>query len=102
MKTKFTIKEVQEDAVWENVIDKDAKWAYSDEKSFKKNLRKAVESYSFSKKTALQLQEYLRKEFHEDIIYKKYDDSITEVAPEEQLELEDWLEQINKNLEVYD
>jgi glycosyltransferase involved in cell wall biosynthesis len=102
MKTKFILKEVQEDAVWENVINKDSKWAYSDEKSFKKNLRKATESYSFNKKNALQLQEYLRKEFHEDIIYKKYDDSICEAAPEEQFELETWLEEITKNLEVYD
>ena len=102
LKTKYNLQPVNEDSVWENVIDADSKWAFSDEKSFKKNIRSAKKSYKMHKKNALQLQDYLRKELTHENIAKKFEEAINSVAPDDMIEIDNWLEEINKNLEVYD
>lgn len=102
LKTRFKLAPVNSDAVWEDVIDADSLWCYSDEKSFKKNLKNMRESYQYNKKQALQLQDYLRKEFHEDVIHQKYHDSIEDVAPDDRVDIENWLQEIGNNMEEYE
>ena len=102
LKTKYNLQTVNEDSVWENVVDADAQWAFSDEKSFKKNLKSMYNSYKMHKSNALQLQEYLRKEHTHDNIANKFQESIASVAPDEMIEIESWLEEINNNLDIYD
>ncbi len=102
LKTKYKLQEVSEESVWENVIDADSKWAYSDEKSFKKNLSQAKTSYKMHKENALKLQEYLRGEFTEENIYTKYQDAVSSVAPDDMIEIDNWLQEINNNIETYD
>ncbi len=102
LKTKYKLQEVSEESVWENVIDADSKWAYSDEKSFKKNLSQAKTSYKMHKENATKLQEYLRGEFTEENIYTKYQDAVSSVAPDDMIEIDNWLQEINNNIETYD
>ena len=102
LKTKYKLQPVNEDSVWENVIDADSQWAFTDEKSFKKNLRSMKDIFKVHKKKALRLQEYLRTEFTHEKIANRFQESINSVAPDDMIEIENWLDEINKNLEVYD
>lgn len=102
LKTKYKLQNVNEDSVWENVIDADSQWAFSDEKSFKKNMRSMKDGYKAHKSIALKLQKYLREEFTHDKIAQKFQESISSVSPDEMIEIEDWLEEINNNLVSYD
>ncbi len=102
LKTKYKLQPVNEDSIWENVIDADSKWAFSDEKSFKKNIRAAKKSYKLHKNNALELQEYLRNKLTHDNIAEKFEKAVNSVAPDDMIEIDNWLNEINKNLEVYD
>ena len=101
-KVKFDLQKIQENAVWENVLEKDSRWAFSDEKSYKKCLRNVVEAYASKKKMANELKEYVREEMTEDIIYKKYVDIINSIYPPEVFEVSDWLKELESNMETHE
>ena len=64
-KVKAEIKNVQPEAVWENVIMPDAQWAFPMEKSFKKEIRNVYEVYPHKLKMAKTLQTWVLDEFEE-------------------------------------
>ena len=65
-KIKSEIKNVQPEAVWDEVILPDAQWAFPLEKSFKKEIRNVYETYPHKLKMAKQLQEWVIEEFKEE------------------------------------
>ena len=65
-------------------------------------MRSLVESYSFHKKNATKLQEYLRENFTHETIAEKFDAVINSVAPDDMIEIGNWLEEINKNLQIHE
>ena len=101
-KVKYELEKVQQNAVWENVIVEDSKWAFSDQKSFKKALRNVYDAYSSKRAMASELKEYLHDEMSEEKIHEKYIDVINKVYPPEVFEVTDWLSQIEGNLETHD
>ena len=57
-------------------------------------LNRPEKYHSFVREMALQLQEYLKKEFSEEIIYKKYVDSVLEMDTTDN-EIEDLFSQLD-------
>ena len=88
----YTLSPVPENAVWEGVVQKDSMWCYPQEGSFKMKLRGVRKNYSKWKKKALSLQEWVLKNFEEEMLYKKFTDLIYE---KEEFDVENWLEDLS-------
>ena len=101
-KVRYSLEKVQQNAVWENVIEPESKWAFSDEKSYKKSLRNVYEAYRSKKAMAEELKEYIEEEMSEEKIYQKYVDVINAIQPPEVFEVSEWLKEIENNLETHD
>tara|TARA_R100000315_G_C5170074_1_gene98132 strand:+ start:192 stop:656 length:465 start_codon:yes stop_codon:yes gene_type:complete len=101
-KVKYSLEKVQSNAVWENVIEADSKWAFSDEKSYKKSLRNVYSAYRSKEAMADELKEYVEEEMSEEKIYQKYVDVINKVYPPEVFEVSEWLQEIENNLETHE
>ena len=69
---------VQDEAVWEGVIQKDSQWAYPKEWDYKKTLRTIHKNIGGCKAKANKLKKYLQKELSAENQYKKFCDSIIE------------------------
>ena len=101
-KVKYSLEKVQQNAVWENVIEADSKWAFPDEKSYKKSLRNVYEAYGSKKAMAEELKEYIEEEMSEEKIHQKYVDLINKIYPPEVFEVSEWLQEIENNLETHE
>ena len=59
----FTLQNVQQEAVWDGVIQAESQWAFADESSFKRRLREVRKEYDSAKKVANKLKRHVRKSF---------------------------------------
>jgi len=101
-KVKYSLEKVQEHVHWENIIIPNSRWAFSDQKSFKKGLRNIYETHGHKKKLALELKEYIEQEFAEEKIHNKYVEAVNSVYPPEVFEVSEWLKEIENNIEVHE
>jgi len=72
-KVKYNLQPVQKEAVWKDVVDEDSKWAFAEEKSFKKEIRNSYEArrYGIKEKQAKRLKDWICEEFAADIQNEK-------------------------------
>jgi glycosyltransferase involved in cell wall biosynthesis len=81
-KIGYDLAPIQQEAVWENVLDKDSQWCYPKEHKTKSAMRKLYTNYSAKKNTANVLKESLFETHSEEIIQKKVVDAILDVCPD--------------------
>jgi hypothetical protein len=79
IKVDFTLAPVQEQAVWDGVIQKDSMWAYADQGSYKMTLRKTHKTWHKAKETAEKLKVALNERFSDEVLYERFCDCITNV-----------------------
>lgn len=82
-KISYTLKEVQEEAVWPGVIEKESKWAHPEEGSIKMNLEEVYKDHGRFKKRASLLKKWVKEEFAPEKQYKEYVDHILSAFPKE-------------------
>ena len=97
-KISYTLKEVQEEAVWPGVIEKESQWAHPEEGSIKMNLEEVYKDYGRFKKRASLLKQWVKKEFAPEKQYKEYVDQICSSFPEET----PWEEEIESIITEYE
>ena len=68
----YTLQPVQEQAVWDGVIQKDSMWAFPEEGSIKMAMDEMYKDHGRFKKRAKELQKWVCDEFNEEKIYDKY------------------------------
>lgn len=73
---EYDLKDVQKEAVWENVIQADSQWAFPREGSFKRRLREVRSEYSRFKRNATKLKKYLVENFTEEKINSQFVESV--------------------------
>lgn len=73
---EYDLKTIQKEAIWDPILIENSLWAYPRQGSFKMRLREIYKNYSRFKSMANQLKKWVRKEFHEDKVYKKYVETI--------------------------
>lgn len=78
-KVNYDLKPVQNEVLWENVIEPNMQWAYPKESNCKVAMREAVKNYGLLQGEARRLKGWLEKEFEES---KKYDDFVKQVFDE--------------------
>jgi glycosyltransferase involved in cell wall biosynthesis len=72
----FTLRPVQEQAVWKGVIEPDSMWAYADQGSYKMTLRKTLKNLDKAQKTAKELQTLVLDKFSDENLHKLFVDSV--------------------------
>ena len=78
---EYTLQPIQQYAVWNGVLEKDAMWAYADQGSYKMALRKAYKGYDKMKERAEELKTLVNDKFSDEKLHKLFCDSI--YKPEE-------------------
>lgn len=84
----YDIAQIQKEAVWDGVLEKDSMWCYPKQGSFKMRLREVYKEYSRIKAQAKTLQKYVLKSFTEEkqnrlFAEAVYGQPIVEVSVEE-------------------
>ena len=72
----FRIDTVQKEAHWETIIDKDSKWCFPDQGSYKMTLRKVLSNYDQYKDRARSLNKWIRENFTAEAMYKNFADHV--------------------------
>ena len=75
-KVDHTLKNVDQNAVWDGVIQQDSRWAHAEQGSFKMQLRRIRKNWKRFKKTATQLQNIVNEKYTEEIMYKQFCDKV--------------------------
>ena len=82
-KVAFAMKPVQDNAVWDGVVQKNSMWAYADEKSFKDALNWMVNNHEEALVTSNCLQNLIQAKFNTDKLYKGFCEAIWSPSDEE-------------------
>ena len=72
----YSLRPIQDHAVWEGVLEKQALWAYADQGSYKMALRRVRKNWKARKKTAVKLQAFIEDKFNEEKLFKNFVDQI--------------------------
>lgn len=91
-KVDFTLQQVQPEAVWNGVIEKDTMWAFPIAISAKSQMREVYKNHDRFRGQAKRLMKYIESNFTQHNIYKKFVDIILD---QEQLQIEEWLNSFN-------
>jgi glycosyltransferase involved in cell wall biosynthesis len=94
-KVNHQLGQVQPEALWQGVIEEGANWAYPLEKSYKIALRDVYDKYKSHKKTANDLNKYLRAKFTNANQYRQFADAIYK---EEEFDVENWLDSLGEEV----
>ena len=94
-KVNHKMGKVPPQAVWETVIEEHALWAYPVENSYKTALQDVYDNHKVYKKTATDLNKYLRAKFTNANQYKQFADA---VYKEEEFDVENWLDSLGEEV----
>ena len=72
LKVKHELGPVQQQAVWEGVIQADSQWAYADQGSFKMTLRQMFKKHAEFVEQAEELQDYVDTRFRDEILFETF------------------------------
>ena len=90
----FTLQPVQQEAVWDGVIQQDSMWAFADQGSYKMTLRKTLKNWSKIKDRAIMLSTIIDNKFNE----KKLFAGFVEAVYGEEIDIDSWLEELENDL----
>lgn len=79
-KVDFTIGPVQQEAVWDGVVQADSMWAFADQGAYKMTLRKTFKNHKKAKTTANKLKKIIADKFSDEILYAAFCDQITNLT----------------------
>ena len=68
----YELKAVQQEAVWDGVIQADSQWCFPIEWNYKKSLREIKKNYGAAKSKATKLRKYVNEKFTEDKQFDKF------------------------------
>ena len=86
----FDINDIQEEAVWDGVLQADSKWAYARENSAKKQMRTCYEDVtSGDNSRAEEHATFLNDKFSEERVYSQFVESVVSVLGESEEQSDD-------------
>lgn len=86
---EFTLQPVQQQAVWNGVIEADSMWAYADQGSYKMTLRKVFKNWDKCKTTADELKTIINEKFSDEKLFEGFCEVIHNEQEQRIIELED-------------
>ena len=96
-KVKYTLQPIQEETVWDGVLQKDSMWCYAEQNSYKARLREVYKDYRRFKSQASKLNKWVRENFTAEKQLGKFCDLFLEYADDadNNFEVEGWLDSLN-------
>jgi glycosyltransferase involved in cell wall biosynthesis len=95
MKIDYDLRHIQESAVWDKILVKDSMWCFPKEGSFKMKLRSMMDNYNAMKKKAVQLANWLEKNWdNEEEVWDKIINNIVDKT--EYIDWTTWSDTINE------
>jgi len=88
----YDISKVQEEAVWDGVIQADSMWAFAKEASFKRALREVLDKEKHYRNQARSLQKHVIETFTEEAYAEAL---VTCILGEEDADVQEWLDQLD-------
>ena len=85
---EYTMQPVQPQAVWDGVIEKDSKWAFADQGSYKMTLRRTLKDIDSCRETAKELREIVNERFSDEKLYELFCNNFYNEKEQKQLEEE--------------
>ena len=82
----FDINHIQEEAIWDGILQKDSMWAYPRETSAKEQMRKCLEDVTNKKTTSCEYSKDLEERFSAEKMYNLFVDSILQTVNSKQQE----------------
>ena len=80
----YTIQPIQQEAVWDGVLEKDSMWAYADQGSYKMALRRTLKKWPKIKERAEELSTIINEKFNEEKLFAGF---VKHFYSQEELEL---------------
>ena len=96
-KVDFDIQPVQQEAVWDGVVQADSMWAFAQQGSYKMKLREVYKEHGRFSSQAKKLQKWILKNFHENVQYEKFKNVMEEYVGEN----DNWLAEIEDIVKEY-
>jgi len=78
LKVDFELKQVQQQAVWDGVVQADSKWCFVKKSSVKQNMRNLFKELQKRQSLAKKLQKYVIKKFEEEAIFEQFATAVHE------------------------
>ena len=75
-KVDFNMAPIQQEAVWNGILQADSMWAYPRPGSAKRKMREVYQKYSKHQSMASRLKRHILKEFDEETMYQKFIDAL--------------------------
>ena len=75
----YDLKEIQREAVWNNILEQGSKWAFVKKPSFRKKVRALYKNYGMYKKWALALKDSIHISHKEEKVIKDMQNKLLEV-----------------------
>lgn len=93
-RVEFDLKTIQQEAVWEGLLEKDSMWAFPKEYSACTKMMEVYKDHGRFKGQAKRLKQYILDNFSEEKIYKQMSKSIFD-KQDESYNVEEWLKSLN-------
>ena len=93
----YTVKPVQQAAVWDGVVQADSMWAFAREKSYKRALHEAIDKEQHYRTRAQLLAKEIRSKYQPEDLYKEF---VSFLATEADEEVAEWLQKIEEISEL--
>jgi len=90
----YDIEPIQEENVWEGVLEKGSMWAYPQQGSYKMKLREVYKDHGRFKKQAKDLEKWVVKNFNEEKQYKAFNSCLDEYEVLQE-DVQNWFEELN-------
>jgi glycosyltransferase involved in cell wall biosynthesis len=85
-KVEFTLGQVQQEAVWDGVVQADSMWAYADENSYKQALRSLITNNESARTRASELKQIIENNFSDERLYELF---VSKIIQEDNFETVD-------------
>ncbi len=93
-KVSYDLKKIQQEAVWDGVLQPESQWAYPHGGGCQIAMRSCYDNYSLCQGQAKRLKKWVLNNFTEEKIYEKFYNTISEFV--DSIELEDWLTELSE------
>ena len=101
IKVDYSLQPIQDESVWDGVIQKDSMWAYAKENSYRKALRDALTKEKHYRNQAKSLKKYILANFQKEEKYAEFVEAVCGNKPAAHATLED-IPKISIITSVYD
>jgi len=90
----YTLRPIQDQAVWPGVLEKEAMWAYADQGSFKMTIRKTLKNLNKANEAAKELQSLVLESFSDEKLFEGFVKSIYE----DEMDIDSWLSELESGM----